>query len=49
MIEYSKFYTAKHTAQNNDLPKNEEKLRKEAEWNEHKELIQRLGYARFDD
>lgn len=49
MIEYSKFYKAKNQKPKNDSPKSEETIRKEAELAEYKSLIQKLGYAYFDD
>jgi hypothetical protein len=49
MIEYSKFYKVKNQTPKNDSPKSEETIRKEAELAEYKKLIQKLGYAYFDD
>lgn len=49
MPKYSEFYKVKNKNSRNNSPKNEEVLRKKVELAEYKKLIQRLGYAHFND
>lgn len=49
MIEYSKFYKTNRPDQDNDSPKTDDEIRREAELEECKKLIQQLGYAYFND